>query len=217
MVISSHYPGLSNGKIPQMDQKVQDIIKEESESFRQDARQSYVKIVAEAKLRPKLEEALFVISSSLAKKYTVAAVKALQEHKLVVLAGKGEFLSKLVAVVEQVKQQTPGRLVQLNQACVTDSLVNPEFKSMASVANVYAFFGETVPKLGRNSAVLENDVLENSVLGKTLMESEPADAQIRAVKKLITGPKIYQVPTMTVVLATEDISAPKGWTKQVKV
>lgn len=209
-----------------MDPILEEILNDEIESFRQEARQTYVKLADVAQITPNLEEAVLIIGSSPAKRYTSIAIAALNKHKIILLAGKGLLLGKLVSIVELIKQRTEGRVVQLNRASLTESLVNPEFKPNASLNNVRAFFGD---KVDTDKSPNGDKTAERSEYGEASVEAlqgsiKPASsttsasvAVVSAVKRLILGPKIYQVPAMSVVLAIGDLTLPGGsWTKQVK-
>lgn len=208
-----------------MDPRLEEILDEEKGSFLQEARENYVKLADVAKITPNLEEAVFVIGSSPVKKYTSKASAALKKHKAILLAAKGQLLGKLVSIVEMIKQQTEGRVVQLNRASLTDSLVNPEFKPGASLNNVLAFFNEQsevkvdqIMEKGSASIGKEGGNVEEVLASNTgVMSAEYVSAAVlSAVKRLIPGAKIYQVPTMSIVLAIGDLKLPeKSWTKQV--
>lgn len=171
-----------------MHHRLQEIVEEEKESFKHETRKTYVAFTTKAQLSPQLDHACLIISKSPTKKYVAVAKDALLEYNTVLLAGYGENLSKVVAVAEQLKQLVGGRLLQLNHAKLTDSLINPEFHVEKSLENVLAFFAE------------ENNQHTDEI----------------SAKRLIRGPTVYKVPVMTIVLTKEDIEFDEKWTKQIR-
>lgn len=125
-----------------MDHRLTEVVSEENETFRKDCCTLYVECTATLGVLPKLDDALFVLGAANAKKYTDAAVAALDRHNVVMVAGRGEHVRKAVTVVEQTKQRTPGRVEQLNKLSLEPSLINPAFKLEASAKNVQAFYGD---------------------------------------------------------------------------
>lgn len=191
-----------------MDLRLKEILQDEQNSFRDDACDSYVQLADACLFSPCFGEAVVFVGASPVKRYVSTALAALRAHDAVLLAGKGEAVSKLVTVAEQVKQQAAGRVVQLNRGCDTDSLVNPGLKAEASVKNVHAFFGDA------QDAPIAWGVILLSLAGGAV--GLKTDASVGAAVRLIRGPKVYRIPTMMIFLATGEVKGVEGWTRQVK-
>lgn len=195
-----------------MDQRLKEILDEEKESARRIVREDYVAFTSTAHLRPNLEEAVIIVDSMPVKKYAAQAASALETHKAILLAGRGNHLGKLISVVEQVKVRVPGRVYQHNQASLTDSLINPDIKLESNLLNVIAFFSDF------SASVNPRVKAENGegALSTDSNDTKAANAMRSSALKLIHGPKVYQIPTMSIILAKDDVAVPKGWSKQVK-
>lgn len=180
-----------------MDPRLEEIIKDETNSFRLETRQMYVDLMNESDYEQHIDECVFVIGSSPAKKYASIILAALKKHGVVLLAAKGGLTSKLVAIAEIIKHSDVDVQKQLNRISLTDLLVNPEFRPEASTKNVKAFIAqsqETPQEVG------------DSIIGVPAADGKPRSEKsiLSDVVKLIHGPKIYDVPTMTIVLCTND-------------
>lgn len=194
-----------------MDPRLKEILDEEKESSRQNFRKKYVEFTSAASLRPNVEEAVIIIGSKPVKKYVAQAISALDTHTAIFLAGKGEYLGKLVSVVELVKLKVSGRVIQHNQASLTDSLINPDIKLESNLSNINAFFSD-------NSATEQLQIkteIPNEHGSPELVDAKASNAMRSSVLRLIHGPKVYEIPTMTIILTKKDVQVPKGWSKQV--
>lgn len=195
-----------------MDPRLKEILDEEKESCRQFFRKTYVEFTSVANLRPNLEEAVIIVGSKPVKKYVAQAVNALNTHKAILLAGKGEYLGKLVSVTEQVKVNISGRVHQQNQASLTDSLINPDIKLESNLPNVIAFYSDS--SAGEHLQANTENFSHTQLLD--LKNAKASNAVRSSVLKLIHGPKVYEIPTMSIILAKDDVTVLQGWSKQVK-
>lgn len=170
------------------EERLRSVIEDESAVFLTDCRHHYLDVASKLKCPAKVETAVIVVGTSSAKKYVEACTKALQSHKMIMLASRGINLAKLVSVVEQVKQSM-GRVTQMNKMYIQLSLINPSLAAKDSTKNIQIFFGdETV--------------------------GDKTQSALREIK----GHKVFEVPCMNIVLSLNEVSKSEfsDWTVQVK-
>ncbi|SGZ51054.1 CIC11C00000005147 [Sungouiella intermedia] len=170
------------------EERLQSVAEDESKVFVSDCRHQYLEVTAKLKCPSNVDTAVIVVGNSGAKKYLDACTKALQSHKVIMVASQGINLAKLVSVVEQVKQQS-GRISQMNKMYVQLSLINPKFLASDSIKNVQIFFGDEIV-------------------------GDKTESALREIK----GHKVFEVPCMSIILSLEEVpKADFGdWTIQVK-
>lgn len=177
--------------MPSGEERLLLVTTEEQEVFVTDCRQLYLDTTAKLGHTPKVDTELIVVGKLPAKKYLQVCKSALATQGAVMIVAKGPEVAKLVSVVEQAKQNTKGRVAQLNKLFRQPSLINPSYAATNSMKNVQIFFGDDT----------DSNISASSVL------------------KEIKGHKVYDVPCMAVLLATGDkisSSGLDGWTVQVK-
>lgn len=171
-------------------ERLRELLDEELAVLTTDTRHVYLDVAKELSVLAKVDEAAVIVQNGLVSKYTSAWSDLLQNHPLVVMAACGKNIQKLVAVVELLKQKTP--LTQFNQISTQPSLVNPAYKPEKSIKNIQVFFGDDIVSLSENAAT--------------------------AARREIQGHKVYDVPCLTVALATSQVKIPvgglKGWSMQ---
>lgn len=173
--------------------QVEEVLDLEKKAFLDDAKEVYVQLMSELGLGPRINDCIILVGSSLPKMYLEAALNGLSAHKAVFITGKGPELAKAITVAEQVKHQAKGRIVQFNRASLHSSLINPAYKPAMSRKNVSVFFDDSC-----------SDSLSH--------EQQERDA-LREIK----GYKVYQTPSMSILLLAGDTNKTvEGWTKQVE-
>lgn len=174
------------------EERLHSVTIEEHEVFVTDCRHLYLEVAGKLASTAKVDSAVVFIANAPAKKYVEICQKILQEHEVILMAGRGSELKKLVSVVEQVKQTSKGRISQMNKLFRQPSLINPSYAAQHSTKNVQIFFGD---EISGNSAP-------------------------EAALKEIKGHKVYDVPCMAVVLTKGEAEVAKSafpeWSVQVK-
>lgn len=171
-------------------ERLKQLLEEELEAFTTDTRHVYLDVAKQLSVLPKVDEAAVIVQNGLVPKYTSAWSDLLQKQPVVVMAACGKNIQKLVAAVELLKQSTP--LTQFNQISTQPSLVNPAYKPEKSTKNVQVFFGDDIVSSSQDAA--------------------------GAARREIQGHKVYDVPCLTVALATSEVKIPvgglNGWSMQ---
>lgn len=171
-------------------QRLEELVSEELAALTTDTRHVYLDVTKRLSVLPKVDEAVVIVQNGLVRKYTSGVSELLRTHPVLVLAGCGKNIQKLVAVVELVKQQTS--LTQFNQISTQPSLINPEYKAEKSTKNIQVFFGDDIVS--------------------------PSEDAAGAARREIRGHKVYDVPCLTVVLTTSQVQVPvsglHGWSMQ---
>lgn len=143
------------------------------------------------KLPPKMEASLVHVSRNTPSQRLVEkSIKTLNNENGILLTARGNEVKKLVAVIEQIKQQGPKKLRQLNRISIQPSLINPSYNAKHSIPNIQAFYGDEI----------------------TTTSTEIA------LTKEIKGHKVYDVPAMSVLLLKLSVEVPyskfSDWTFQ---
>lgn len=171
-------------------QRLEELLQEELAAFTTDTRHTYLDVVKRLSVPAKVDEAAVIVQNGPVHKYAATYTALLHTRQVLVMAACGKNIQKLVAVVELLKQKM--LLTQLSQISTQPSLINPAYKPEKSTKNVQVFFGD--------------DIVADS--------SDAAGAARREVR----GHKVYDVPCLTVVLATSEVRIPsgglQGWSMQ---
>lgn len=163
--------------MPSGEERLNSVATDERDVFVTDCRHLYLEFCAKLKRKPSIESALIIIGKNPAKRYVERCKLSLDTHHVIVVVARGPELSKLVAVVEQIKSRTKGKVTQMNKIFRQSSLINPGYSAQNSISNVQMFFGDEIDSLSPSEAA----------------------------RKEIKGHKVYDVACMAVVLVDGEV------------